>query len=110
MKLHLTKLGIGIAILALNTMALVAQERTTKKAAFDVASIKLNKSGTNAIALSGRGNRFVATNVTLRQLAQFAYCPSDMRPDQVQILGGPGWTDTTRFDIEAVSNEPPANV
>jgi uncharacterized protein (TIGR03435 family) len=42
------------------------------------------------------GGRFVATNVTLRQLIRNAYQLQDF-----QISGGPSWLDTERFDVVA---------
>jgi uncharacterized protein (TIGR03435 family) len=107
MKQRFTNVFISTAILALNTMVLFSQVGTTKNRTFDVVSVKMNKSGGNDMTLGGRGNRFVATNATVRQLAQFAYHPSDTRLQQVQvqILGGPGWVDTSRFDIEAITDE-----
>jgi bla regulator protein blaR1 len=67
-------------------------------AEFEVASVKMNKSG-----MAGKvsiqtlpGGRFNAENVTLRQLIRNAYMLQD-----VQIAGGPKWLDDDRFDIVA---------
>jgi uncharacterized protein (TIGR03435 family) len=64
---------------------------------FEVASVKRNKSGDQ----SGRtllepGGRLRAVNVTLRQLLVRAYQVQDF-----QIVGGPGWVNSDRFDIDA---------
>ena len=42
------------------------------------------------------GDRFSATNITLRALMQWAYAMPE-----TQILGGPSWLSSTRFDIQA---------
>jgi uncharacterized protein (TIGR03435 family) len=71
------------------------------KSAFESASVKPHTSGT-----SGRGTTrpqagggFSATNVTLRQLIEFAYQrhPFDRR----EVTGGPAWSDSDRFDVVA---------
>lgn len=45
------------------------------------------------------GGGFSATNVTLKQLIEFAYArhPFDRR----EIVGGPAWVDSDRFDVTA---------
>jgi uncharacterized protein (TIGR03435 family) len=68
---------------------------------FDVAAIKLNKSGDGGSSSNSQDGRFTATNVTLKSLMQFdAYGIPAPR-----ILGGPKWVDTTRFDVEAKMDE-----
>src|SRR2546423_15215287 len=79
-------------------MPLLSQTVQPKKPSFAAASIKLNKSGTRPF-ISGVGDRFVATNYTLRMLVIFAYANRPMMNNQ--IVGGPNWLDTDHFDIEA---------
>jgi uncharacterized protein (TIGR03435 family) len=65
--------------------------------AFEVASVKLNKSGDGRVFFGMQpGGRFTATNVTLRMLIRNAYQLQDF-----QISGGPGWLASDRFDIVA---------
>jgi uncharacterized protein (TIGR03435 family) len=64
---------------------------------FEVASVKLNKSGGERIALNYSPDGFTAVNVTLRVLVQFAYGPVE----ETRILGGPDWLNSDRYDIEA---------
>jgi uncharacterized protein (TIGR03435 family) len=76
--------------------------------AFDVASVKPNKSGRIAGgAALLPGGRFTATNVPLRQLVRVAYGLLDP-----QIAGGPNWVDSDRFDVTAAagSDAAPAQV
>ncbi len=64
---------------------------------FEVASIKPNKTGDGRIGIGIQpGGRFIATNVPLRELIRFAY---QVQP--FQIVGGPGWLNSDRFDINA---------
>src|SRR5258708_438456 len=65
-------------------------------AEFEVASVKLNKSGTGNVSLNSSTGRFAATNVTLRNLITYAY---DVRDHQ--LSGGPNWLNSERYDIAA---------
>jgi len=65
--------------------------------AFEVASVKPNKSGDRRIMLGMQpGGRFTATNVPLRMLIRNAY-----RLQDFQLVGGPGWITSDHFDIVA---------
>ncbi len=69
--------------------------------AFEVASIKPNAANDNRVMLRmAPGGSFTATGVTLKLLISQAY---DMRNHQ--IIGGPGWMDSDRFDINAKGPE-----
>lgn len=61
--------------------------------AFDVASVKPNKSVDTRRRGTLQPGRFSQTNVTLQQLIQMAY------PEQ--IVGGPSWVGVDRFDVDA---------
>jgi bla regulator protein blaR1 len=66
---------------------------------FEVASVKPNKSGDGRMMLGVQpGGRFTATNVALRMLIRNAYQLQDF-----QIVGGPDWLTSDRFDIVAKS-------
>jgi uncharacterized protein (TIGR03435 family) len=71
---------------------------------FEVASVKPNRSGDGRIMLGLQpGGRFTATNVTLGVLIRNAY-----RVQDFQIVGGPGWLSSDRFDIVAkAEGDPP---
>src|SRR5262249_22735512 len=71
------------------------------KPAFEVATIKPNAAGDNRIAILRQpGGRFVASGVTLKILMGFAYGVRDF-----QILGGPAWANTDRWNVEAKAEE-----
>ncbi len=64
---------------------------------FEVASIKPNKSGDGRVMIGVQpGGRFTATNVPLKMLIRNAYQLQDF-----QIVGGPDWITSDRFDIVA---------
>jgi uncharacterized protein (TIGR03435 family) len=64
---------------------------------FEVAAIKPNRSGSMAVNMRQRpGGGVILTNGSLRMMIQQAY---DLRP--FQVVGGPSWLDTDRFDVEA---------
>jgi uncharacterized protein (TIGR03435 family) len=63
---------------------------------FEVASIKPNNSGDNGVFFTYLGGRFTATNATLRILIRSAYGVQDS-----QIVGGPKWMNSDRFNILA---------
>jgi uncharacterized protein (TIGR03435 family) len=66
-------------------------------AAFEVSTVRLNKSGSPGSDSSFRDGRFTASNVTLKNLVQYrAYGIPESR-----IFGGPKWLSSERFDIEA---------
>ena len=64
---------------------------------FEVASVKPNKSGDNRVMIGIQpGGRYTASNVPLRQLITQAYALQ-----AAQLIGGPDWIRTERFDISA---------
>jgi uncharacterized protein (TIGR03435 family) len=67
-----------------------------KVPAFEVASIKPDKSGTEMTMLRTTPVGFVASNIALKELIRQAYDVEDN-----QILGAPSWTGSARYDIEA---------
>ena len=68
--------------------------------AFDVASIKPNRSGESGSGSTTRKGGYLGTNVSLHQLVTEAY---GLRP--FQVTGGPGWIKLDRFDINARAPE-----
>jgi uncharacterized protein (TIGR03435 family) len=88
------------------TIDLPAQEKQEKDAAFEVASVKLNKSGDGNGNLRGLGaDRVVATNMPVRPMITFAYGVAGY-----QLIGGPGWLTADRYDINAKLEAPPTSV
>jgi len=65
---------------------------------FDAASIKASRAPGREVLYHLRGGRFKVDNYTLYDLISFAYDIPKRR-----IAGGPPWTRSDRFDIQAVA-------
>jgi uncharacterized protein (TIGR03435 family) len=64
--------------------------------AFDVVSIKQDKSDSHMIRVRTNSDGYSATNISLKMLLQAAY---GIRQDL--ISGAPNWADSARYDIDA---------
>jgi uncharacterized protein (TIGR03435 family) len=69
--------------------------------AFDIVSIKPNRSGSGSMGIETHSDSYSATNVSLKRLLRDAY---DIREDL--ISGLPGWAENTSFDIKAKVVDP----
>jgi uncharacterized protein (TIGR03435 family) len=67
-----------------------------QQAQFEVASIKPSNAPPGSSGFDSRHGRLVGTNVTLKRSIMGAYA---IGPNQ--IVGGPDWLDSDRFDINA---------
>ena len=93
-----------IVFVAVASVALSAQSTDL---AFDVASVKPNKSGSNRVNFAPQpGGRFIATNVSVMDLVAVAYGSAAPFP-RSSILGAPAWAGRDRFDIVAKANGNP---
>lgn len=91
-----------IAMVGLSLAAVGAQSNApaSDRPAFEVASVKPNKSPeASKGSFVPRVDRFTQTNVTLRQMIHPAYRRRAF--DSRQVVGGPGWIDSDRFDVVA---------
>ena len=89
---------IAIAMAAVVLPTLHAQApQTSPQPQFEVASIKENKSNDGIVAIQTQKGRHTARGFTLAALIRNAY-----RVQEFQIIGGPDWINTERFDVEAV--------
>jgi len=84
--------GVGLVVVV--SFAL-AQTEPAALPEFEVASIKPGKPGARTTFGVGNGGAS-EVNVTLKALLAFAY-----RLQEYQILNGPGWVGSDRFNIEA---------
>lgn len=90
-----------IAGMLVGSTALAAQSLPRPTPAFEVASIKVNNSGSENFGFTARpGGVMVATNVSVRQIVTYAYSMQNSR-----VEGGPDWLDTVRYDITAKAAE-----
>lgn len=92
MRMTLSILVVSAAVVAAQSTPIP----TSADVAFEVASVKPNRSGDSSSSTSGRAGSFSAINVTARRLIIYAY-----RLREFQLAGGPGWIGSDRFDIQA---------
>jgi uncharacterized protein (TIGR03435 family) len=87
--------GLTVFILA---VPLASQTPPAQKPSFEVASVKPDNSGSGSSRTSSNSDTgyFRASNVTLRSLIA-----SGFRLFDFQLVGGPDWINTAKFDIEA---------
>lgn len=100
----MTRLGLLVVVVIATGLPLTGQQST----AFEVASVKPNDSGSPRSGTSiPPAGRFEGTNVTLLQLIKVAY-----RVRDVQIVGGPAWVKSDRFDVigKIPDGAPPTSV
>jgi uncharacterized protein (TIGR03435 family) len=71
---------------------------------FEVATIRINRTGSIGDSEHYHAGLLNMTNVTLKQCIRYGYEISEP-----QILGGPSWIDDLRFDIVAKADVPPAD-
>jgi uncharacterized protein (TIGR03435 family) len=89
------------AVLLVFASGAFSQQPPSPDPAFEVASVKPNRSGLSSSGSTTRpGGGYVGTNLTLHQLVTEAY---RLRP--FQVIGGPGWIKIDRFDINARAPE-----
>jgi uncharacterized protein (TIGR03435 family) len=99
------KIGWFAAVVTLGVVTTAAQTPTVPAdAQFEVASIKLNRSGGSVAGLRRiPGGRFEATNIQLSSLISFAY-----QLEPYELEGGPAWLMDDRWDILAkIAGDPP---
>jgi hypothetical protein len=98
--MNIAKLWIVLVVLAMGVNA------DAQRAQFEVTSVKLHTSDDQKMFMVGQPNgRFVAANIPLRLLIRTAY---QLQDDQV--VGGPDWLATDRFDIDARAPQTTVNV
>jgi uncharacterized protein (TIGR03435 family) len=83
---------------------LCASAATIHAQKFEVASIKPSAPGEQGILYHYPGARLRTTGMTVKYLIEYAYSVTDR-----QLLGGPDWLDTARFDIDAKPETAPAD-
>src|ERR1700733_14033613 len=87
--------AISLAVIVLLAAGAVFAQPPDARPAYEVASVKLNASGSGSSSTNGSKGQIVFTNQTLKRLIERAY---DVQPFQVT---GPAWMESDRFDIAA---------
>jgi hypothetical protein len=85
---RLTIIG-ALAAGGVTFMTSIPAQTQAARAKFEVASVKLNSSGSNGSGENIRRGRVNVTNDTVKELIQLAFGVKDF-----QIVGGPGWLGT----------------
>jgi len=89
--------AIAAALAFITGLWLELHGQQPPRPAFEVASVKPNKSGDGNVRLGLQpGGRVVTINTGVRELIRFAY---GVQP--FQIVGGPSWIASERFDVTA---------
>ena len=99
------RVAVVAAAFALS-IARLSSQTPPPKPSFDVISIKPSPPiGTGPIRIGGgaAGDRFTMNGATLRMLLQVAFqqTGNTSLAGQLQIIGGPSWMDSERYDIQA---------
>jgi uncharacterized protein (TIGR03435 family) len=97
-------LALLVAVMALNPLRAQAPRQDGKSPSFEVASVKRNTSGSLIANTTIEGNRYVATNLSVKDLLATAYAPLP----RARMVGGPSWINTDRFDIVATMDGTPS--
>jgi uncharacterized protein (TIGR03435 family) len=84
----------ALVILCSVTASLAARQSDSLR--FEVASVKVSKSGLPGNVWGGGPGRFVVDGITAANLIRNAY---DLRPEE--MIGGPAWLDAERFQVNA---------
>jgi uncharacterized protein (TIGR03435 family) len=86
----LVVVGVTVVITAVVGMAQTPSSSPT----FEVTSVKPNRSDGLQMSIQAPGDRYTFTNAPLRLILRMAY-----RVQGFQILGGPEWMASDRFDV-----------
>src|SRR5215471_14278942 len=103
MRSLISRVILSFACTAIAVVPLQSQS-TSEKTSFEVASVRLNVSGTGNGYMTAEGDRFTASCVPLITLIRWAYRPPDRVPifyDPNLLIGLPGWATSDCFDVQA---------
>ena len=99
--------GASLVVLVLTSSVYASSGHAQSAPAFEVVSVKPSAAQNDQTASYVQpGARYTASNMTFRMLVKTAYGVHDD-----QIVGGPAWIRTERFDIAAkAEGNPPGGV
>jgi uncharacterized protein (TIGR03435 family) len=97
----LRKLKIVLLSASAITAIVLTAPAQSSRLQFEVASIKPNLSLQPGGGGGPRGDRFAMRNANVAGLIQYAFRPTGGQLFSQQIIGGPEWIRTDRYDIEA---------
>src|SRR5450432_2805332 len=94
---------IAVCLVLITPLLAQAPAKISPDLRFEVASMKPSEAlGPNfGIRPAPGGQRYAASNCPIKLMIQVAY---RVKPEQV--IGGPAWLDTDRFDLQAKAEKP----
>src|SRR5215216_3427394 len=104
MRNHLSCAVIGAAAVIMSGFDAHAQRPSSDQPRFEVASIKVNRANDGIVFDRSQKGRYTISGFTLAALIRSAY-----RVQEFQIVGGPDWMNSERFNIEAIYVEVPGS-
>jgi uncharacterized protein (TIGR03435 family) len=96
-------LAVGATAIIVSSLQAQAPPQPANPPRFDVASVKVNQANDGIVFNQAQKGRYTLVGYTLAALIQSAY-----RVQEFQIIGGPEWISTERFNVEATYPENPA--
>ncbi|HEY6465355.1 MAG TPA: TIGR03435 family protein [Candidatus Acidoferrales bacterium] len=96
--------SLASAFVLVTATRVFPQTSAATRPKFEIASINQNPNTDTRAGIGLPAGRFTATNLTARILIAWAYSgdhPGMNMLDDDQIVGGPNWINSERFDIEA---------
>jgi len=97
----MSRINVFLSLVTIVSASISLQPQSPAKPSFDVISVKPNTAGGPPLRTGTWNNRFIAENVPLILLIQYAYRPPAGVRLRQHVIGGPDWMNTDRFDIEA---------
>src|SRR3954467_1177172 len=88
--------GLAVVFCAFIASTVAGGQPRPAQQTFDAASVRENTTGQSEGSLGDRPGGYGASNTPLRPVIVEAY-----RLRAFQVIGGPAWLDSTRFDINA---------
>ena len=97
------KISLLAFALTFAVIPLLSQTAPSGKPSFEVVSIKPSAPNLGIRGGGPRGDRYTMSGASLRMLLQQGYSKANSMPlfGQLQIIGGPSWIDSDRYDINA---------
>ena len=97
------RIALFLAAFVFAVVPLLSQT-TPSKSTFEVVSVKPTAPNLGIRGGGPRGDTFSMTGVTLKNLLQVGYQrlnSSGVPMGQLQVIGGPNWIDSERYDVQA---------
>ena len=96
-----TRAGLVLLAVIVAGVPIASGQADATLPAYDVVSVKVNKSDSGNMSINSNTSHYSASNVSLKNLVGNAYGMKEFL-----IFGAPGWANSARFDIEAKMVDP----